>query len=235
MDSNNILRVSIEGNVSTGKSTFCNYLKEISSDFTIVEEPLELWRSVNGHNLMSNALGGHDLESITNFQHYALHSVMRAHSMVSPRKFLITERCAMTQKEVFWRALSAQNMMKVETFDTLDRIMMQSDDPYNSRFPDVYVYLREKPEVCFQRCQGRGRFEEKEYTLAQFKLMDRLHDSWLLYSVGANDWTATVVVIDCHGKTAFDMQDEARKLSKTLEKLYYEHHGEGDKDTKVNI
>ena len=235
MTSENILRVTIEGNVASGKSTFCQYLKQLSSEFTVVEEPLNLWRSVNGHNLFSNALGGQDLESVTNFQHFALHSVLRAHSMVSPNKVLITERCAMSQKEIFWKALSAQNLLKVETYHTLDRVMTHSDDPYNSRYPDVYIYLREKPEVCFQRCRARERFEEKDYNLTYFKLLERLHDSWLLFAVEEFDWAAKVLVIDCHGKSEKDMHSEAQKLSKTLDKLYNEKYGSGDNDLKVNF
>lgn len=220
MTSEKILRVTIEGNVGSGKSSFCKYLKDINSEYTIVDEPIEQWRSVNGHNLMSNALAGDDLESITNFQHFVLHSVLRAQSNVSPKHILISERCLMTQREVFWKALSAQSLMKAETYQTLDRILSQIDDPFNSRYPDVYVYLREKPEVCLQRCQTRGRIEERHFTLANFKLMERLHDSWLLYAVEEFDWAAKLIIIDCHGKDKKDMRAEALKLANTLEELY---------------
>lgn len=45
------LKISIEGNIGSGKSTFLNYFKQ----YPFVEtygEPLALWRNVQGHNLL---------------------------------------------------------------------------------------------------------------------------------------------------------------------------------------
>lgn len=48
---NRPLRVSVEGNIGSGKSTLMNYFKQFSFIQTH-SEPLDKWRDVQGHNLL---------------------------------------------------------------------------------------------------------------------------------------------------------------------------------------
>ena len=45
------VKISVEGNIGSGKSTFLNYFKQFSFVETYYE-PLEKWRDVQGHNLL---------------------------------------------------------------------------------------------------------------------------------------------------------------------------------------
>jgi septin family protein len=42
--------VFVEGNIGSGKTTFLNHFA--SADVQILSEPVEMWRNVEGHNLL---------------------------------------------------------------------------------------------------------------------------------------------------------------------------------------
>lgn len=44
-------KISVEGNIGSGKSTFLNYFKQFSFVQTY-DEPLDKWRNLHGHNLL---------------------------------------------------------------------------------------------------------------------------------------------------------------------------------------
>ena len=46
------LKISVEGNIASGKSTFLKQFSKYSEEIDILPEPVELWRDVNGHNLL---------------------------------------------------------------------------------------------------------------------------------------------------------------------------------------
>lgn len=43
--------VVIEGNIGSGKTTFLNYFNKFH-DVEVLQEPVEKWRNVQGHNLL---------------------------------------------------------------------------------------------------------------------------------------------------------------------------------------
>ncbi len=50
-DGRGCLTVAVEGNISSGKSTFLSYCQG-DKDFEVVYEPVDLWRDVRGVNLL---------------------------------------------------------------------------------------------------------------------------------------------------------------------------------------
>jgi septin family protein len=42
--------VFVEGNIGSGKTTFLNYFA--NADVHLLSEPVEMWRNVEGHNLL---------------------------------------------------------------------------------------------------------------------------------------------------------------------------------------
>ena len=42
--------VFVEGNIGSGKTTFLNYFA--NADVYLLSEPVEMWRNVEGHNLL---------------------------------------------------------------------------------------------------------------------------------------------------------------------------------------
>jgi len=45
--------VIVEGNIGSGKTTFLNYFNQFS-DVEVLQEPVQKWRDVQGHNLLVN-------------------------------------------------------------------------------------------------------------------------------------------------------------------------------------
>lgn len=50
-DPNQKYRVSVEGNIGCGKSTFLKYFEGISPNVEVLSEPIEQWRNAKGYNL----------------------------------------------------------------------------------------------------------------------------------------------------------------------------------------
>ena len=50
--SNKPFRVVVEGNIGSGKSTFLEHFKKFSDCVDIIDEPVEEWRNIKGHNLL---------------------------------------------------------------------------------------------------------------------------------------------------------------------------------------
>lgn len=49
--SNRPFTVLIEGNIGCGKTTFINHFKKYNN-VCVLAEPIDMWRDVNGHNLL---------------------------------------------------------------------------------------------------------------------------------------------------------------------------------------
>lgn len=47
--------VIVEGNIGSGKTTLLNYFSKYR-DVEVLQEPVEKWRNVDGHNLLVNFL-----------------------------------------------------------------------------------------------------------------------------------------------------------------------------------
>jgi deoxynucleoside kinase len=43
--------VIVEGNIGSGKTTFLNYFSNFK-DVEVLQEPIDRWRNVQGHNLL---------------------------------------------------------------------------------------------------------------------------------------------------------------------------------------
>ena len=45
--------VVVEGNIGCGKTTFLDHFSQYSERVEVLTEPVDRWRDVNGHNLLS--------------------------------------------------------------------------------------------------------------------------------------------------------------------------------------
>lgn len=220
------LRVSIDGLPAIGKSCLLEHLKHLlGRKSLILPEQLELWRKVgpSGFNLLGGALAASDLEAITNFQHFALYTVLNSerHYNYDDFDFVISERSLRTQKEVFWRALAERGLMKPPTFDTLSYVLETCDDSLFSLEPDVIIYMKDKPENCLERVWKRNRPEEAGYTLEYLSHLHRLQEQYIesikqnkmaiVHEIAVEDWTELQIL------------DNVEKVYSLLLKLRADH------------
>src|SRR3990167_696791 len=173
--------IIIEGNVGVGKSTFLNYLKE-QLDVDVIYEPNNLWQDVEGHNLLEQFFLNEKRWAYT-CQSYILQTRIDQllEELCDPkRQFCLIERSvysgrycfAQVAKEIGWMNGLEWCLYKKYWDREISRI---------EQLPAGFIYLRTPAEVCFQRIQERGRFEEKPISLDYLKRIETKYENWFVH------------------------------------------------------
>ena len=158
--------VSFEGNIGSGKSTqLVNCREFLSSDITIIEEPVDEWRPY-----LNNFLEDAKRWSFT-FQIKVLLSQMFYIKKCKDSPIL-TERSPITAKDIFTQTLVDDGMMNKEEHALYL-------DFYNEKFawePDIIIYIRTNPEVCMERIKTRKRPGEDKISLDYLQKLHKYHE-----------------------------------------------------------
>jgi septin family protein len=64
--------VFVEGNIGSGKTTFLNHFA--NADVDLLSEPVEMWRNVEGHNLLVSIFSLSDYFNFYLLQIFLVHS-----------------------------------------------------------------------------------------------------------------------------------------------------------------
>jgi deoxyadenosine/deoxycytidine kinase len=176
---------SIEGNIGSGKSTLIRALKEFEeiSDIPVVfvDEPVTQWESIknkDGKNMIELFYGNQARYAFA-FQMMAyisrlnmLQEAIRKH----PNAIIITERCLLTDYNIFAKLLYENKSMLQEEYE----IYVRWFDSFQNIKIDGTIYVRTDVEVAFERCQQRSRTGEtidKEY----LKQCHEKHEEWMSF------------------------------------------------------
>lgn len=161
--------ITVNGNIGTGKSTFCAALGSLIGAH-VMQEPVDkpAFRTLLGRYYDDPKRWGFT------FQMYALKERFKQHTLASE---LVANGVTVVQDRdiysdgCFGRLVYLDENMTTEewdvyaeTFGALKRFL---------RYPDLLVYLRADPEICHERTKRRGRKEEAGVPLDYLK---RLHD-----------------------------------------------------------
>uniref|UniRef100_A0A1B6CFZ0 Deoxynucleoside kinase domain-containing protein n=1 Tax=Clastoptera arizonana TaxID=38151 RepID=A0A1B6CFZ0_9HEMI len=170
-------RVSIEGNVGSGKSTLMNYF----SHFPQVDarpEPIEEWRSVQGHNLLMLTYENPQQWNFP-FQHYVQLSRLNLQTKPSSKPVQIIERSLQNNRFCFVEMAHSSGLLSDPNYIALcewyDWIEKHIDIEL-----DLIVYLRSTPKVVYERMQKRNRPEEKNVPLEYLTKIHQAYEKWLL-------------------------------------------------------
>jgi len=175
--------ISIDGNIGSGKSTFVQTLKERFAgrvDVCFLQEPVQEWLAIQDNSGM-NILEHYYRDQ----RQYAFPFQMMAYisrlsilkrALENPQyKYIITERCLFTDKNVFCKMLYDDGM--------IDSIGYQIYNKWFTEFQEMalpyhYVYLRTDPEVSKARVDIRARSEET-IPIDYLKKCHQYHEVWL--------------------------------------------------------
>lgn len=176
--------LTVEGNIGSGKSTFVKVLQENLKDssFNVVflQEPVNEWNEIkdkSGETILAKFYKNQEAYSFS-FQMMAYISrlaLLKKAVEENPGAIIITERCLMTDREVFAKMLYDQG--KIEEVEYL--IYLKWFNTFQKEFPITkHIYLRTDPNIAHSRVLKRNR-EGEAIEQPYLTVCHNYHEEWL--------------------------------------------------------
>jgi len=207
---NGPLKISIEGNIAAGKSTFLQLVSKYT-DLKTFQEPVCDWTHVpleaecdpKAHsNLLENFYLNPSRWGLT-FQQFVIFSRVKGFyedkENIGHGSFL-TERSVWGDRLVFARNLYKQGVISDLEYSLYCHQHSFSLERCPDACPDAILYLKTSPEICLERLQLRGRSEETSVTLEYLQQIHDRHEEWLIQksvNIPPSLSKVPVLVVDC--------------------------------------
>ncbi|XP_060107283.1 deoxyguanosine kinase, mitochondrial [Heteronotia binoei] len=191
-------RLSIEGNIAVGKSTFVRLLKKAFPEWHMTTEPVSKWQKVQAaqsNQALSSQSFGNLLQSLYQepsrwsytFQTYSCLSRLKAQLQpLSMEPLKTQESVQIFERSVYSdRYIFAKNSFEIGHLAEIEWIIYQDWHTFllqafgNQVALHGFLYLRAPPEVCLERLCRRARPEEKDIQLRYLEQLHSQHENWL--------------------------------------------------------
>ncbi|CAL8268640.1 unnamed protein product [Merluccius merluccius] len=201
-------KISIEGNIAAGKSTFVRLLAAVESDWSVVPEPIGRWCNVHNTDDVYQELsssqksGGNLLQMLYSkpsrwsytFQSYACLSRIRSQLQppslkLAEKPVVFYERSVYSDRYVFASSLyESGSLTETEwtVYQDWHTWLLRRFHPQIQL--DALIYLRAPPQRCMQRLLMRGREEEQNIPLEYLQQLHLKHEDWLLHRTMQQDF-----------------------------------------------
>uniref|UniRef100_A0A1X7VMT7 Deoxynucleoside kinase domain-containing protein n=1 Tax=Amphimedon queenslandica TaxID=400682 RepID=A0A1X7VMT7_AMPQE len=170
------LRVAVEGNIASGKSTLLKKLSQLH-DVEVLIEPVDKWRDIGGSNLIGRMYQDPKRWSYL-FQSYVLLTMMELHHKETASPVCMLERSIFSARFCFIENLHNNGILDDAEYSCYCKwfeYIMKTNPPHL----DLIVYIRASPEVCYKRLQERGRQEESPVQLSYLESLHECYEEWL--------------------------------------------------------
>ena len=176
--------ISFDGNIGSGKSTKVKDIEEYykekgRTDIFFIQEPVHEWNSVvdeNGVTILSNYYKDQKRFAfrLQMLAYISRLSLLRKAAKMG-YKYIITERCVGTDRNVFSKMLYDKGDIEHDEYT----IYKKWYDEFISDVPiGAIVYIKASPEICLERVNTRAR-EGENIPLEYLKECDKYHDEWI--------------------------------------------------------
>ncbi|XP_017571807.1 deoxyguanosine kinase, mitochondrial isoform X1 [Pygocentrus nattereri] len=196
-----VKRVSIEGNIAVGKSTFAKLLQNAGQNWEVTPEPVSKWQNVEEatsqivlspqqttSNLLQMMYQDPKRWSYT-FQTFSCMSRMRTQLQPPPAKLMqsrdtavqVYERSIYSDRYIFALnsfELGALNSTEWAVYQDWHSFLVEQFGPKVQL--EGIIYLRASPQVCMERLGKRGREEERGLQLDYLDTLHVQHENWLI-------------------------------------------------------
>ena len=205
----------VQGNIASGKTTLCKLLELSDTTRTeVIYEPVDKWISLtdnNNKNILKLYYDDKERYAYT-LQTYAFltRAKLLKEKQKKPLRFM--ERCIMTDKHVFAKALyetKIMNELEWKMYNDWSE-WIYNDIIQSNGEPSGYICIRCDPKTSYERLKIRSRSEEDTVPLEYLQLLHKYHDEWLL-----ND--KNVLVIDVNKDFEHDKEELERIMIKINE------------------
>ncbi|XP_062995246.1 deoxyguanosine kinase, mitochondrial [Elgaria multicarinata webbii] len=192
-------RLSVEGNIAVGKSTFVRLLRRAFPEWHVTSEPVSKWQKVQAagsHQGSPSQSFGNLLQMVYQdpprwsytFQTYSFLSRLKAEleplsvtPPTTPEPVQLFERSVYSDRYVF-----AKNLFEIGHLAEIEWVIYQQWHSFLLQaFGDQidlhgFLYLRAPPEVCMERLRRRARPEEEGVQLRYLEQLHAQHENWLM-------------------------------------------------------
>ena len=173
------MKIFIEGNIGSGKSTLINFLKKEFTSIKVLPEPVEEWKQLKDNN--NKNILHYFYKDIKRWSYtFQMNAFITRSKIIEQHKNedFIMERSVFSDKNCF-----AINCYENKLLSDIEwKLYNQWHDWLSTKCSlkaDAYIYLRTNPEIAYKRIQKRNRKEEDEIPLEYIKQIHKKHDEWL--------------------------------------------------------
>lgn len=176
--------ISVDGNIGSGKSTKVKdieqyYKEQGRNDILFIQEPVDEWNSIvdeNGTTILANYYKDQKKFAfrLQMLAYISRLSLLRK-AAKKGYKYIITERCVGTDRNVFSKMLYDKGDIEHDEYAIYKKWYEEfiTDVPIGA-----IVYIKASPEICFERVNIRAR-EGENIPLEYLKECDKYHDEWI--------------------------------------------------------
>lgn len=177
--------ISIEGNIGSGKTTFINELMNVekmktNNTICFLKEPVNLWESIKNSNneTMIECFYKEQEKYAFPFQvmAYVSRIALIKQAIANGYKYIFTERCIYTDKNVFLKMLHESNKVEKMNNDIYNMLF----DTFTQEYNIYHIYIKTTPEVALKRVKKRDRAGETNISLEYLTMCNNYHNNWLV-------------------------------------------------------
>ena len=168
--------ITIEGNIASGKSSLLNNFAN-EPNMVILPEPIERWKNWRGKNMLE-LMYQDPKKHMKKFQLMTQRTALSNHNALTSKPIKIMERSVYSSQHVFTQMhYEKGNLSKTDYEYICEQFSMNTRRMFH---PDIIVYLRTDPSVCYGRKQGRNRPEEEGVSLEYLQVLHDYHERLLI-------------------------------------------------------
>lgn len=176
--------VSVDGNIGSGKSTKVQDLKRFyeqkgRKDILFIQEPVDTWDSVvdkDGTPILVNYYKDNKRFAFRlQMLAYISRLKLLRDAIKQGYKYIITERCVATDRNVFSKMLYDKGDIEQDEYIIYNKWFEEfiTDVPIGA-----IVYIKANPDVCLERVNVRAR-EGENIPIEYLQECSKYHDEWI--------------------------------------------------------